>query len=43
MAAVSAEAVEDLAGKLARGAEHQGATAFAFRRTRVGDEMVQDR
>ena len=43
MAAVGAEAVEDLAGKLARRAEHQDAAAFAFRRPRVRGEVMQDR
>ena len=43
MAAVSAEAVEDLAGQLARRAEHQDAAALAHRRPRAGGEPMQDR
>src|SRR5580704_16566015 len=43
MTAVSAEAIEQLAGKFARWAEHQSAAAFAFWRPRVRDELVQDR
>src|ERR1700728_4882655 len=43
MAAVSAKAVEDLAGKLARRAENQGAAAFALGRPRMRGQMMQDR
>ena len=43
MAAVGAEAVEDLAGQFARRAEHQDAAALAYERLRVGGEMMQDR
>ncbi len=43
VAAVGAEAVEDLAGQFARRAEHQDAAALAHRRPRVGGEMMQDR
>ena len=43
MPAVGAEAVEDLAGQLARRAEHQDAAGLALRPPRVGGEMMQDR
>jgi len=41
--AVSAEAVEDLAGQLARRAERQHPAALAHRRPRAGGETVQNR
>src|SRR5215469_5189945 len=43
VAAVSAEAVEDLAGQLARRAEHQHPAALAHRRSWARGETVQDR
>ena len=43
VAAIGAEAVEDLAGQFARRAEHQDAAALAHRRPRQGGELMQDR
>ena len=43
VAAIVAEAVEDLARQLARRAEYQDAAALARRRMRAGGETVQDR
>ena len=43
MAAVGAEAVEDLAGELARRREHQHAQALLLQRLPVGGEPVEDR
>src|SRR4030081_731973 len=41
--AIGVEAVQDLAGKLARGREHQDAAGLAFWPLRLGGELVQDR
>ncbi len=43
MASIGVEAVQDLAGKLARGRQHQDAAGLAFRPLRLGGELVQDR
>jgi len=43
MAAVSAEAVEDLGGQFARRAQHQAAAALALQWPLVRGEMMQDR
>ena len=43
MAAISAEAVEDLTGQFARRAQHQDAAALAHARPWIGGELMQDR
>ena len=43
MPAVGAEALGDLGGKLAGGAEHQNAAALARRRAAVGCQAMEDR
>ena len=43
MAAIGAEAVEDLAGQFAGRAQHQDAAAFALERARIRGETMQDR
>ena len=43
MAAVSAEAIEDLGGELACRTQHQDSAGLALRAPFIGEEMMQDR